>query len=274
PKGSGIGLALTKAFVELHSGELTVKSVEGKGSEFVITLPVRHVERKGEIKSIHDEKDVLAEVAPVESKAPEFDSEKPLLLFIEDNDDMRTMISGLLGDEYNVALAPNGKEGLRLAARYVPDLIISDVMMPVMDGLECCRHIKEELSTSHIPVLLLTACSMDEQKAQGYDSGADGYLSKPFNSDVLRARCRSLVANRKRIRDLWYASDLTAKVSKKKEETEAPEKSERKTNETPKETKRVRDTAPIDNEFYNRFLSKVKEQMGNSNLNVDQLAAD
>ncbi|MBD5387109.1 substrate-binding domain-containing protein [bacterium] len=264
PKGSGIGLALTKAFVELHGGDITVESEEGKGSVFIVTIPVKHVDNKGEMKAIYKEKAVLDEVAPVESVAPVAASDKPMLLFIDDNEDMRNMVISLLGDEYNIALAPNGKEGLRMAAKYVPDLVVSDVMMPVMDGMECCRRIKEEVSTSHIPVLLLTACSMDEQKAEGYESGADGYLSKPFNTDVLKARCRSLIENRKRIRTLWQRGEGHDDNS-----ISNAEPAQRNT-----ESKIRNDVGPVDNEFYNRFLAKVEEQMGNSELNVDQLASE
>lgn len=264
PKGSGIGLALTKAFVELHGGDITVESEEGKGSVFIVTIPVKHVDNKGEMKAIYKEKAVLDEVAPVESVAPVAASDKPMLLFIDDNEDMRNMVISLLGDEYNIALAPNGKEGLRMAAKYVPDLVVSDVMMPVMDGMECCRRIKEEVSTSHIPVLLLTACSMDEQKAEGYESGADGYLSKPFNADVLKARCRSLIENRKRIRTLWQRGEGHDDNS-----ISSVEPVQRNT-----ESKIRNDVGPVDNEFYNRFLAKVEEQMGNSELNVDQLASE
>lgn len=264
PKGSGIGLALTKAFVELHGGDITVESKEGKGSVFIVTIPVKHVDNKGEMKAIYKEKAVLDEVAPVESVAPVAASDKPMLLFIDDNEDMRNMVISLLGDEYNIALAPNGKEGLRMAAKYVPDLVVSDVMMPVMDGMECCRRIKEEVSTSHIPVLLLTACSMDEQKAEGYESGADGYLSKPFNTDVLKARCRSLIENRKRIRTLWQRGEGHDDNS-----ISSVEPVQRNT-----ESKIRNDVGPVDNEFYNRFLAKVEEQMGNSELNVDQLASE
>ena len=216
------------------------------------------------MKAIYKEKAVLDEVAPVESVAPVAASDKPMLLFIDDNEDMRNMVLSLLGDEYNIALAPNGKEGLRMAAKYVPDLVVSDVMMPVMDGMECCRRIKEEVSTSHIPVLLLTACSMDEQKAEGYESGADGYLSKPFNADVLKARCRSLIENRKRIRTLWQRGEGHDDNS-----ISSVEPVQRNT-----ESKIRNDVGPVDNEFYNRFLAKVEEQMGNSELNVDQLASE
>ncbi|MDE7412617.1 MAG: substrate-binding domain-containing protein [Muribaculaceae bacterium] len=272
PKGSGIGLALTKAFVELHGGRIEVESVLGKGSRFVVSLPVRHVENEEKRESHVDNKEVLAEVAPVESTDVEFDSDKPLVLFIEDNDDMRKMVAGLLGDEYNVALAPNGKEGLRMAAKYVPDVVVSDVMMPVMDGMECCRRIKQEVSTSHIPVLLLTACSMDEQKAEGYDSGADGYLSKPFSSEVLRASIRSLISNRRRIRELWEAQ--TPIAVKKEDKTKTRKKESRENESRKKAITRVGDVGPLDNEFYNRFLEKVEEGMGNPELNVDQLAGE
>lgn len=117
------------------------------------------------------------------------------------NADILLLQNETLRDHYNVLTAANGKEGCKMAARHVPDLIVCDVMMPVMDGLECCRLIKGETVTSHIPVLMLTACSLDEQRVQGYDSGADGYLSKPFASDVLLSRCRSLIENRRRIKN-------------------------------------------------------------------------
>ncbi|MDE5869788.1 MAG: response regulator, partial [Muribaculaceae bacterium] len=246
------------------------ESREVKGKIFNVMLPVKHVDTKGDNKEIYIEKDVMAEVAPVEIQTPDYDSDKPMLLFIEDNEDMRNMVSQIMGEEYNVALAPNGKEGLRMAAKYVPDLIISDVMMPVMDGLECCRRIKEEVSTSHIPVLLLTACSMDEQKAEGYESGADGYLAKPFSSDVLKARCRSLIKNRRRILELWSSS--TPQLDKEKRENKNIK--EEKTDSREKVVKRQSEPGPLDNEFYNRFLKKVEAEMGNSELNVDQLASE
>lgn len=283
PKGSGIGLTLTKAFVELHGGEITVESRQGKGSLFVVAIPVKHVEKQGDSQPIYNEKDVLAEVAPVEDVVPVVapeDSDKPMLLFIEDNEDMRKMVGSLLGDEYNVALAPNGKEGLRMAAKYIPDIVVSDVMMPVMDGMECCRRIKEEVSTSHIPVLLLTACTMDEQKAEGYESGADGYLSKPFNVEVLRARCRNLIANRKRIKNLWKSEGVESGLSSGKEKpSSGKDKKETPANganekETVKKPKLGSDVGPLDNEFYNRFLAKVEAEMGNSDLNVDLLASE
>lgn len=144
-----------------------------------------------------------------------------------------------------------------MAARYTPDLIICDVMMPVMDGLECCRRIKGEISTSHIPVLMLTACTMDEQRVQGYDSGADGYLSKPFNSSVLKSRCAALIENRKRIKNLWRSRPAIVAG----EEADKPSRPG---------TLPVDD---IDNDFYNRFLAIFRADMGNPDLNVDMIAS-
>ena len=106
-------------------------------------------------------------------------------------------VKSLLSNEFRVLDAADGTEGIRLAMKYVPDVIISDVMMPGMDGVECCRRLKGELQTCHIPVILLTACSLDEQRIQGYDGGADSYISKPFNSQLLLSRVRNLIANRR-----------------------------------------------------------------------------
>lgn len=258
PTGSGIGLSLAKAFVELHGGHISVHSTLGKGSVFTVSLPVRHVSEtvRETDKRIYKE-DVETELDNIVD-TPNVDHDKPIALIIDDNKDIQQLVGNLLNADYNIITASNGKEGIRMAARYVPDLIICDVMMPVMDGLECCRRIKEEISTSHIPVLMLTACSMDEQRAQGYDSGADGYLSKPFNSAVLRSRCASLIANRKRIKELWHSSPL-AKASN--DVTGAPSPA------------RPLPAGDIDNEFYNRFLDIFKEEMGNSDLNVDTLAS-
>ena len=167
PKGSGIGLSLAKAFVELHGGSITVDSTLNKGSVFTVTLPVRHVaETTIDVGKEIDEQDVEAEFEVIDTHIT-FDEDKPIILIVDDNRDIQLLIGELMGADYNIITASNGKEGVRLAVKYVPDLVICDVMMPVMDGLECCRRIKNEISTSHIPVLMLTACSMDEQRAQG-----------------------------------------------------------------------------------------------------------
>lgn len=257
PKGSGIGLSLAKAFIELHGGIISVESTLNKGSVFTVTLPVRHIAENTTVsEKMIGHADAEAELDTIESTRT-LDETKPIVLLIDDNKDIQKLVGELLGSDYNIITASNGKEGIKMAARYVPDLIICDVMMPVMDGLECCRYIKNEVSTSHIPVLMLTACSMDEQRIQGYDSGADGYLSKPFNINVLKSRCSSLIANRKRIKDLWLSRP--AALSK-----DSPEKTT-VTNSLP--------TDDIDNEFYNRFLKILNEGLGNPELNVDMIAS-
>lgn len=257
PKGSGIGLSLAKAFVELHDGTISVESTLNKGSVFTVAIPVRHIaETTITTEKAIGDGDVETELDNIESNLS-FDDDKPVVLIIDDNADIQKLVGEILGSDYNIITASNGKEGVRMAARYVPDLIVCDVMMPVMDGLECCKHIKNEVSTSHIPVLMLTACSMDEQRVQGYDSGADGYLSKPFNSSVLKSRCSSLIMNRKRIKDLWLSHPA---VVPKGENCKSVRKEALPKND-------------IDSEFYNRFVNILNEGMGNQDLNVDMIAS-
>ncbi len=304
PTGSGIGLSLVKAFVELHNGQITVDSTVGKGTVFTVTIPISHVaEAPSAATRLISESDILAELSPsspsatgaslsgsgaspsspittvaeaeAEAKNPSMPgseatppADKPLLLVIDDNADIRALVNQLLSDEYKIHEAENGKEGLAKAARFVPDLIICDIMMPVMDGLECCRRIKAEMSTSHIPVLMLTACSLDEQRVEGYESGADGYVSKPFNGEVLRARCRNLISNRRRILDLWQSQSKLSQPS-------APTGTPRSDNPTPQAeaVAAVAEAKDLDNEFYARFLQIFFEEISNPDINIEQIAS-
>lgn len=283
PHGSGIGLSLVKAFVELHKGTITAESVVGKGSVFTVVIPVTHVSEMSEVPSrLISQEDINIELAATDSfiesdlsllppDAASSGEDKPRLLVIDDNPDIRNLVGEILGEEYEIHQAADGREGLAKAARLVPDIIICDIMMPVMDGLECCRRIKEEVSTSHIPVVMLTACSLDEQRVEGYESGADGYIAKPFSGEVLKARCRSLLQNRKRIKDLWQgkvpgmdgASPDTAPLAAPAEVAES-----QRTPALPK----VGNADP-DNEFYARFLQIFQEEISNPNLNIEQLAS-
>ena len=258
PQGSGIGLSLVKAFVELHGGTIQAESEEGAYARFIVNLPVQHVEEKvtqPEEQQPLTATEVEQELSLIRKESSALRPDDPLLLVIDDNEDIRALVSLLMQEEYNVIGAADGKEGVRLAAKYVPDLIICDMMMPVMDGLECCRRIKQEVSTSHIPILMLTACSLDEQRAQGYESGADGYLPKPFNHAVLKARCHNLIENRKRIKQLWTQHTPAGLPNM---ETTAPKPAT---------------TGDVENAFYARFLEIVQAEMGNPELSVDQLAA-
>lgn len=172
--GSGIGLALAKAFVELHGGEITVDSVEGKGTVFTVDIPMTVVEEPS-ADLVQEpritQQTVVEELEDMETEEQIPDENKECILIIDDNADVRDYVKSLLKEEYTVIEAPDGRAGLKKAMKYVPDAIICDVMMPVMDGLECCRKLKTELQTSHIPVMLLTACSLDEQRIQGFSVG-------------------------------------------------------------------------------------------------------
>lgn len=255
PQGSGIGLSLVKAFVELHGGTITVESKPDEGAKFIVRLPILHVEQpqKAPEAAIYSAQDVENELGNVESENLDIRPDDPLLLVIDDNEDIRQLITMLMQEEYNVITASNAADGIRLAVKYVPDLVICDVMMQEMDGLECTRRLKSEISTSHIPVLLLTACSLDEQRQQGYESGADAYLSKPFNEAVLKARCTNLIENRKRIKQLWTSGSSSEQAA-----TPAPVPSA---------------AGDVENDFYARLLDIIKVEMSNSELNVDSLAA-
>ena len=255
PRGSGIGLSLAKAFVELHGGEISVESELNKGTVFTVTLPVVHVSEKAEkAQNIITEDDINAEFQDVETEL-EFSENKPLLLIIDDNSDIRDMVSELMKDDYNIIRASNGSQGLKKSAKYVPDLIICDIMMPGIDGIEVCDRLKSELVTSHIPVLMLTACTMDEQRLQGYESGAEGFLAKPFSSEILKAQARSLIANRKRIKRLYDTGVTDIGL------------------ETAKEKLITTQNTDIDNEFYNNFIKLFTKHMGDPDLNVESLAS-
>lgn len=261
PKGSGIGLSLAKAFVGLHGGTITVDSTPGKGSVFTVVIPIRHVmDDAADVPATESSVDVLAELEPVVPVVPDASGDKPVLLVIDDNPDIRALLVELLQEEYNVITACDGAQGVKMASKYVPDLVVCDVMMPGMDGLECCRILKSEVGTSHIPVLMLTACSLDEQRASGYDSGADGYLSKPFSHQVLRSRCRSLIENRKRIHTLY---EKGAKCQPAATSASC----------VPSKIPTVKAPGDIDSEFYSRFVEIVNADMGNPELSVDELAA-
>ena len=262
PTGSGIGLSLAKAFVELHGGTISVESELHHGSVFTVVLPLRHVaDRPVAIVNSISEDDVNAELGIVEHEDSAIDVQKPVLLVIDDNKDILHLINELLGDEYNIITADNGKSGVKKAVKYVPDVIICDVMMPVMDGLECTRAIKEEVSTSHIPVLMLTACSMDEQRVQGYDSGADGYLAKPFNTDVLKAQLRNLIRTRRQIENLWRGVEARPGTTTENS-TAAKAETLKKASST------------IDNDFYRKFVEIVNRKMSDPDMSVDVLASE
>jgi signal transduction histidine kinase/DNA-binding response OmpR family regulator/ligand-binding sensor domain-containing protein len=214
-QGSGIGLALTKELLELHHGKIEVSSDVGKGTEFIIKLPLGNKHLKPEeivdVPPSKKNKDVSIQILPEEimennrelsinevSTSPEDDT---IVLIVEDNQDMRSYISNLLVQSYSIVEAVDGKDGFKKAAEIIPDIIISDVMMPEMDGFQFCRKIKTDECTSHIPVILLTAKSTGESKMEGLETGADDYLIKPFDSNELKIRIKNLIEQRRKLQE-------------------------------------------------------------------------
>ena len=243
--GSGIGLALVKAFVEMHGGTIQVESDERQGTMFTVELPVCNCTSVADTLSLEvSEQDLPVEFSEDEEEQElGYDSSRMSVLIIDDNADIRSYVHGLLNAEYSVIEAANGSEGIRKAMKYVPDLIISDVMMPGMDGIECCRRLKSELQTCHIPVILLTACSLDEQRIQGYDGGADSYISKPFSSQLLLARIRNLIDSHQRLKQFFGDRQTLAKE----------------------------DICDLDKDFVEKFKKIIEEKMSDSGLNVEDL---
>ena len=212
--GSGIGLMLSKAFAELHGGSVSVSSTAGKGSVFTVILPVSQKDgaevNAGTYSSeISHFRDGAVYDASQESLSSglfideDMSESKKTVLVIDDNQDVRSYLKSMLSFDYNVLEASNGQEGLKTARKFVPDAVICDVMMPVMDGMECCRILKSDIRTSHIPVLMLTAYAVEEQKIKGYECGADSYISKPFSSELLLARIGNLINSRQMLASVF-----------------------------------------------------------------------
>lgn len=227
--GTGIGLALVKSFVELHHGEARVESELGKGSDFFVVIPR---EQEGDSLVIHTDVDNvdnsvssslsggkalvddsnLQYIDDGERKSGKVqqllsdNTNKPTVLVIDDNNDIRQYEHTLLQDDYIVLEAADGKEGLDVAKKEVPDLVVCDVMMPVMDGLEFTQNLKTHTATSHIPVIMLTAKNLEEHRAEGYEHGADSYITKPFHSKVLLARIENLLKQRKLLKHLFQGT--------------------------------------------------------------------
>ena len=205
--GTGIGLALTKSLVEMHGGNISVAN-EVKGTKFSVCLPTEksNYESMQNVRFIKKHETIL-NVEEEEMAVVVIGNEKPLLLIADDNRDILDYIKEQLKDDFELHLAKDGKEALEKATSIIPDLIISDIMMPKMDGIEFCHNIKNTTTTNHIPVILLTAKVADEFKAEGYESGADSYITKPFSSSVLKARVNNLLNQRKQLRDLFATGE-------------------------------------------------------------------
>ncbi|MCB0376509.1 MAG: response regulator, partial [Sinomicrobium sp.] len=210
--GSGIGLALVKKLVELHHGSVSAESQPGALTRFVVELPKGAIHFK-EKEILPDYKDsehpahyALLQQHSVDQqsaadKVPSAPENAPQLLLIEDNDDVRRYLKQLFRQEYRIVEAADGRAGWELALQQLPDLIISDIMMPELDGLQFCKKVKTTLETSHIPVILLTARTSLLYRTEGLETGADDYITKPFDATLLKLRVKNLILSRKRLRE-------------------------------------------------------------------------
>lgn len=246
--GTGIGLEVVRSFVALHRGDIQVESEKGVGTKFRILLPLGkqfyEVEEKPESVSASEVK--ISRNTPVEVDNLTPGGKKKSLLIVEDNTELRNYIARELKEDYRVLLAEDGQEGLAKAQKYVPDIVITDVIMPKMDGHEFCKNLKNELSTSHIPVLMLTAKAMADDWVEGLESGADAYVNKPFEMKVLRSQLKQLIYNR----GLLYAkymSDL-------------------------KYTDVAPATSSLDQDFILNIINYIQENIRETDLNVEKLA--
>lgn len=241
PQGSGIGLCLVKQYAEMHGGSVSVSSEVGHGSTFRVEIPMTlRASGAGEPKS--------GEPETADTETPEDASARCRLLIVEDNADFRAYMAEELSEQFDVRQAEDGEEGLRKAHEYHPDIIVCDVMMPRMDGFELCKRLKNDIETSHIPIILLTARAEDDVRREGYESGADAYLSKPFNMEVLLARIRNLIEERRRrIRSFTSEVDISpAQIT----------------------------VTPLDRQLIDRIMEHVERNIGNPNYSVEELSSD
>ena len=221
--GMGIGLNITKGLVELQDGEIEVKSKYKQGATFTVLLPLipKIAEDQKITESVEGTKDYdlniirsteyeIAISGDENEEKFEFSTDipnakRPVVLVVEDNNELRKHLKNELNNTFKVLEAVNGLDGIEKVIKYYPDIVISDVMMPEMDGFELCRRVKTDIETCHIPVILLTARSLDEDKIEGYQTGADAYIPKPYNTHVLKARVKNLLETKKRLRDKFSA---------------------------------------------------------------------
>lgn len=253
-QGTGIGLALVKAFTELHQGKAKVESKEGEGSRFIIVIPVSQAGELSTSKSqqafspvveIASEEEVPNQARHIDELVLPDEAARPEVLIIDDNSDIRTYLRTALSSAYKVSEAVDGKSGLEMARKMVPDLVVSDIMMPVMDGLEFCSQLKQDKAISHIPVILLTARSLDEQRAEGYKHGADAYIAKPFSLELLFSRIDNLIQSRKKLTQMFSNTDENAVFDKLSNET--------------------------DKTFVSQLRKIIQENLGDSEFNVERI---
>jgi len=251
--GTGIGLALSLSLIELHHGTITFESKENKGSTFSIIIPLGNTHFKEEEIDNNYAEYQFTSTSTGANKLPDPDMNQstPIpyrkrILVVEDNHDLRIFITNSLTDDFDVIQVEDGKQAIDSFTENIPDLIVSDIMMPNINGIELCEYVKTHIETSHIPVILLTAKNTDESQIEGYETGADGYLNKPFNIDVLKASINSLIKNREELKRKFQ-----------KEETISPD---------------IIANNSTDAKFLDKILSIIDENISDSEFSVETLA--
>jgi signal transduction histidine kinase/AraC-like DNA-binding protein/ligand-binding sensor domain-containing protein len=270
-QSSGIGLSYIKDLVEIHQGKISVDSEPGKGTSFKVYIPILKEPAEGSEKivdqyideyhfseNVHQTIERISKaytgkfeeksefIKKIHTSEKSFNKSFPTLLIVEDNDDMRQFLVSNLSDKYNVFEALNGKQGLEIINNHAFDLVISDVMMPQMDGIQFCKHIKTDINTSHIPVILLTAKSLEEHKIEGYETGADDYIVKPFNKELLLVRIENIIENRKLLKKRF-----TSEFSFEPKEVKLPSS---------------------DQDFLKKLVSIMEENISDSGFNIEIMA--
>ena len=216
-QGTGIGLALTKELVELFNGNINVTSQLNSGTTFTITLPISNNAQEKSL-SLNNEQITIGTAVP-QLDDVSIDEDSNTVLIVEDNTDMARYIASCLQPDYKVSFAKNGKEGLELAEINIPDIVVTDVMMPIMDGFELTQKLQSNTNTNHIPIIMLTSKAMQEDKLAGITSGADAYLTKPFQKEELRLRMQMLISKRKKLQENYAVNSVVEKTNDRQKPT-------------------------------------------------------
>ena len=249
-EGAGIGLSFSKSLIEMHQGSINVESVEGKGVAFHVLLPFDEiVVTEMESRQITDSLLWPEDVYNI-SELPELDNESKslIIVIVEDNADLRAFLFNTLSRNYICYEAADGREGYELIAKIIPDIVISDVIMPRMNGYELCEKVKENSKTCHIPIILLTAINASEHVVSGYEKGADAYVTKPFDMSIIKAQIARLIANRELIREKYMTHNFMVEIS----------------------TSNV----SRDDEFIVRLRQLLEDNLSESDFNVKKLSSD
>lgn len=242
--GSGIGLNLAKSYIELHGGEISVKSIVNKGTRFTVLIPMdinTASPKEGAVKNLEEQTDDVDNSHAV-------GKERYKILGVEDNDDLREYLLAEFSRDFDVSIAKNGEQGIELARSILPDIIISDIMMPLKDGFELTKILKSDIETSHIPIILLTAHSSDQSRLTGYEAGADAFISKPFNLGILHARVNNLIEERNK-RSKRFTDDKYDEIE-------------------------LLELAPLDKRFVLKAIESIERNIDNTEYSVDIMSED